>query len=245
MNAELYPLLLHTIMTTTMPTKTRTSKGQKTRAALLDAAIELFSERGFEATTMRDISSACGRSPGLIYRYFDSKEALAVALYWRICDAWIASFDALEPGPVSARFARTTRDAIAAFAGRRDTLARLGAALLIEPNRREALMSPHTAARARRAAAFVQLVEGSTDIPSTHSVEALARLFERLHVLVLLFWLFEDHPDAPASNALIDLLAGAWTRAWPMLAILPGFGQGLALLDDLFDKLTRAASPTS
>lgn len=228
-----------------MPTSTRTNKGQKTRAALLDAAIELFSERGFEATTMRDISSACGRSPGLIYRYFDSKEALAVALYWRICDAWVETFDALEPGPVSQRFAHATRDALSSFDGKRDTLARLGAALLIEPGRRDALSAPHSASRARRADAFVRLVEGSTDIPSTHSTEALARLFERLHVLVLLCWVIEDHPDAPAANTLIDLLVGAWTRAWPMLAILPGFGQGLALIDDLFDKLTRAESPTS
>ncbi len=43
---------------------------------LLDAAMRLFVERGFSATSMRDIARAAGVTPGLAYHYFDSKEKL-------------------------------------------------------------------------------------------------------------------------------------------------------------------------
>ena len=46
------------------------------RAAILDAARELFVERGVEAVTMREIAKRMGFSPTAIYLYFTDKEAL-------------------------------------------------------------------------------------------------------------------------------------------------------------------------
>jgi AcrR family transcriptional regulator len=45
---------------------------------ILEAAIEVFSEHGFERATNALIARKAGISPGLIYWYFDSKEALFV-----------------------------------------------------------------------------------------------------------------------------------------------------------------------
>lgn len=47
-----------------------------TKAALLDAARELFTERGFDATTVRDIAARAGVNQALLFRYFGSKDAL-------------------------------------------------------------------------------------------------------------------------------------------------------------------------
>jgi AcrR family transcriptional regulator len=47
-----------------------------TKAALLDAARELFIERGFDRTTVRDIATRAGANQALLFRYFGSKEAL-------------------------------------------------------------------------------------------------------------------------------------------------------------------------
>jgi AcrR family transcriptional regulator len=47
-----------------------------TKAALLDAARELFIERGFDHTTVRDIATLAGANQALLFRYFGSKEAL-------------------------------------------------------------------------------------------------------------------------------------------------------------------------
>jgi AcrR family transcriptional regulator len=47
-----------------------------TKAAILAAARELFVERGFDRTTVRDIAALAGANQALLFRYFGSKEAL-------------------------------------------------------------------------------------------------------------------------------------------------------------------------
>jgi AcrR family transcriptional regulator len=51
------------------------------REAILDAALELFVERGFFGTAVPEIAERAGVGAGTIYRYFDSKEALVNAIY--------------------------------------------------------------------------------------------------------------------------------------------------------------------
>src|SRR6186997_8495 len=47
---------------------------------ILDAAIVCFAKRGFHQTSMHDISAEAGISVGLIYRYFQNKEAVIAAM---------------------------------------------------------------------------------------------------------------------------------------------------------------------
>lgn len=58
----------------------RNADGQRTRQAILDAALDLFGERGFFGTTLRDVASAVGVRESAIYNYFPGKEALFEAL---------------------------------------------------------------------------------------------------------------------------------------------------------------------
>jgi AcrR family transcriptional regulator len=67
-----------------MITRKRRSDGEQSRANILETALGLFRERGFEKTTMRDIASASGLSLGAAYHYFPSKEALVLAYYHRV-----------------------------------------------------------------------------------------------------------------------------------------------------------------
>ena len=53
-----------------------TPRAQQTRAAITDAALELFRSQGYEATTMRAIAQRAGVSTGNAYYYFSSKEEL-------------------------------------------------------------------------------------------------------------------------------------------------------------------------
>jgi TetR/AcrR family transcriptional regulator, cholesterol catabolism regulator len=50
--------------------------GTAIQARLAEAAIELFYERGALATTVRDITHACGLTPGALYNHFASKDQL-------------------------------------------------------------------------------------------------------------------------------------------------------------------------
>jgi AcrR family transcriptional regulator len=59
-----------------------------TRKALLDAAAELFFERGFNRTTVRDIADRAGANQSLIFRYFGSKAAVFEAVAARATTRW-------------------------------------------------------------------------------------------------------------------------------------------------------------
>jgi AcrR family transcriptional regulator len=52
------------------------SKADRTRAAILAAAQQLFAGRGYELTTVRDIAAMAEIDPALVIRYFGSKEEL-------------------------------------------------------------------------------------------------------------------------------------------------------------------------
>jgi AcrR family transcriptional regulator len=50
------------------------------RSQILDAAVVCFAKRGFHQASMHDISAEAGISVGLIYRYFENKEAVISAM---------------------------------------------------------------------------------------------------------------------------------------------------------------------
>jgi AcrR family transcriptional regulator len=64
--------------------ETPISKSEQTRAHILETALELFSERGYEETTMRAIAEKAGVALGNAYYYFRSKEHLIQAFYDRL-----------------------------------------------------------------------------------------------------------------------------------------------------------------
>jgi AcrR family transcriptional regulator len=56
------------------------ANGERTRQAILDAALTLFAERGFFGTSIRDIAGAVGITESAIYNYFPGKTELFEAL---------------------------------------------------------------------------------------------------------------------------------------------------------------------
>jgi len=60
---------------------TKKSVGEKTKALILEKALEMFREEGFEAATIRDIATSAKVATGAAYYYFPSKEAIVAAYY--------------------------------------------------------------------------------------------------------------------------------------------------------------------
>ncbi len=74
---------------------TRARQRNQTREAVLDAAIDGFSEHGYEGTSLGHISSICGVKQSLILYHFESKEMLwraAVDEVWRRMETTLFSF---------------------------------------------------------------------------------------------------------------------------------------------------------
>jgi AcrR family transcriptional regulator len=71
-------------MNSVHPLALRAARQQKlreeTRRVILDAALELFVQQGYEFVSMRSIAAKVGYSPGAIYRYFPSKDEIFFAL---------------------------------------------------------------------------------------------------------------------------------------------------------------------
>ena len=71
---------------------------RKNTAAILDAALDVFSTHGFRGATVDQIAQAAGLSkPNLLY-YFPSKEEIHAQLLATLMDTWLAPLRALDPG---------------------------------------------------------------------------------------------------------------------------------------------------
>ncbi len=76
------------------------------REAILDAALELFAERGFHGTAVPLVAKKAGVGAGTVYRYFESKEALVNALYQREKQGFVLMLieDFPQEGPPREKF---------------------------------------------------------------------------------------------------------------------------------------------
>ncbi|WP_135449082.1 TetR family transcriptional regulator C-terminal domain-containing protein [Tabrizicola caldifontis] len=78
-------------------TRPRTRIQQKNREAILDAALEVFSQHGYRGATLDQIAEVAGLSkPNLLY-YFPSKEAVHKALLTGLLDTWLDPLRAMDP----------------------------------------------------------------------------------------------------------------------------------------------------
>ncbi|MEK6423073.1 MAG: TetR/AcrR family transcriptional regulator [Burkholderia gladioli] len=76
------------------------------REAILRAARATFARRGFDATSVREISRECGVDAALIAHHFGAKEALWLAVVEHIAEhteAFVAALRALDAAPLTAR----------------------------------------------------------------------------------------------------------------------------------------------
>jgi len=64
-------------------------RSEETRSRILESAIKLFSDRGFNDASVDDICAEAGLSKGAFYHHFESKQALFLALL----DGWLKTID--------------------------------------------------------------------------------------------------------------------------------------------------------
>lgn len=75
---------------------------EERRAQIMDTALEHFAREGFHATTINHIARHAGISKGLMYNYFESKEALLYEIVRKSADEAYRDFDIDGDGSLSA-----------------------------------------------------------------------------------------------------------------------------------------------
>ncbi len=188
-----------------------TRKGIQTRERLLDTALGLFVENGYEATTMRDIAAAAQSSLGLAYRYFSSKEEMVLSLYMRLAEQMEEEIGVLAPVPIAEGFYRAMQIKLRQLEPYRDVLGALfGVAMM--PYSGVAVLGNHTLAiRQRAGTIFFGLTAHATDAPPEPLASELATVLYMLHLALILFWL---NDPTPGTRATQDLLALARDVLW-------------------------------
>ena len=79
-------------------------QGAAARDRLYETAIRMISQRGYEATTLREIAKHAHVSVGLLYRYFPSKRAVIIALYDELSADYARQAQAMPAGKWRDRF---------------------------------------------------------------------------------------------------------------------------------------------
>jgi AcrR family transcriptional regulator len=91
--------------------KTTTAIGAARKDQILEKAAELFSERGYHATTMRDLGEQAGLLPGSLYAHFSGKEEILYQIVMAAARQFLGGMEALSGVPASPeeRFRRAMR----------------------------------------------------------------------------------------------------------------------------------------
>ncbi len=79
----------------------KNANGQRTRQAILDAALDLFADKGFFGTSLRDVAAAVGVRESALYNYFAGKDALFDALLEAHQHTKTERLTALAEGPIA------------------------------------------------------------------------------------------------------------------------------------------------
>ena len=223
--------------------KTRTVKrlkGDQTRALILDTALTMFRERGYEQTTMRAIAAKAGVSLGNAYYYFRSKEHLIQAFYQSMHDDHVAvALPALEKAEtVKARLLAVVRLKIDVM----QPYHQFAGVLFKTAGDPQSPLNPFAdeanAVREQSIKLFGTVVEGSTaKIPKDLKAE-LPYLLWVFHMGIILFWIHDRSPKHRRTYRLIDHTVELVDRLIYLASnpfMRPLRKQALRLVDELRD----------
>ena len=221
-------------------TAVKRPKGDQTRALILDTALAMFRERGYEQTTMRAIAQQAGVSLGNAYYYFRSKEHLIQAFYQSLHDDHVAvALPALEKTEtLKARLLAVIRLKI-------DTMKpyhQFAGVLFKTAADPQSPLNPFAdeanPVRMASIELFEKVVAGSTaKIPKDLKAE-LPYLLWVFHMGIILFWIHDRSPKHRRTYRLIDHTVELVDRLIYLASnpfMRPLRKQALRLVDELRD----------
>ena len=183
-----------------------TPRAAQTRAAIVEAALRLFRQNGYEAATMRAIAREAGASTGNAYYYFGSKEELIQEFYVRnhvehaaACRSMLAT---------EHEFACRLRGTLRALIQVLDPYHSFAATFYKHAAEPTSPLSPFSkessAARDASIALYREVVEGSSARIDRELRAELPELLWLYSLGIVLFWVHDTSRDRTKTYRLID-----------------------------------------
>ncbi|MBZ5684771.1 MAG: TetR family transcriptional regulator [Acidobacteriia bacterium] len=183
-----------------------TSRAEDTRRKIYEAAMQMFREKGFEETTMRDIAAKAGVALGGAYYYYSSKDAIVLAFYREMQE----TSTPLVGGALAEK--KKLKERIRAVLDQRLTLLapnrKFCAALFRHaPDGADPLSPFSEESRLIRDAAVEQMrvaIEGGDVKIPADLKPRLPYLLWLYQMALIMFWLYDHSPDQERTQRLME-----------------------------------------
>jgi|SRR5579872_4470211 len=186
---------------------TKTAKAEETGLKILDSALTLFREEGFDTATMRDIAEKAGVATGAAYYYYASKDAIVMDFYQRSCAEMQPKIEAAleRANTLETRLRELIRVKLVHFAPNRGVLRALlrnGA----DPKHPLSPFSPQTKAIRDVDIAWFRriLVDCGTRIPRDLEPH-LPGVLWFFQMGVIFFWVIDESANQSRTTKLLEL----------------------------------------
>jgi AcrR family transcriptional regulator len=198
-----------------------TPRAEQTRAAIVEAALRLFREHGYEAATMRAIARAAGVSTGNAYYYFSSKDELIQEFYLRShADHAAACRSLLDSEHDFAGRLRGTLTALVQVLSPYHSFAASFYKSAAEPTSPLSPFSKESSpARDASIALYREVADGSSARIDRELRAELPELLWLYSMGIVLFWVYDTSPGCAKTYRLIDATVPLASRLISMARI--------------------------
>jgi AcrR family transcriptional regulator len=182
----------------------RITKGDLTCERIFHVALNLFREKGFEGTTMREVAAAANMSLGAAYYYFASKEAIVLGYYEKVQEEHELRLARELPA------AKDFRRRIGAVMHSKLEILKDDRALMSalfrffgNPKHPLSIFAPETRIFRTSAIAVMEQAIGDEKMPPDLR-EIAPQLLWVLHLGFLFYFIYDESPGQQRSHQLID-----------------------------------------
>jgi AcrR family transcriptional regulator len=193
----------------------RTPKSEHTRALILETALGLFLENGYDGTTMRAIAQRAGVSVGNAYYYFDSKEHLVQGFYDRLAEEHRAV--AVEAMRGISDLGERIRIVLTTWLDVAEPYHAFAAQFFKNAADPSSPLSPFSAESKQAREAVIDLhrlvLSGSNLRYDAESARIMPELLWMHHLAIVLYWAHDRTPRAEKTRRLAERTANTVARA--------------------------------
>ncbi|MFF0073351.1 TetR family transcriptional regulator [Streptomyces sp. NPDC005494] len=195
--------------------KSKAPKSEQTRTLILETALRLFEERGYDRTTMRAIAQEAGVSVGNAYYYFSSKEHLVQGFYDRLAAEHAAAVQPVLAGDTDLTV--RIRGLLLCWLDVAGPYHRFAAQFFKNAADPDSPLSPFSRESADAREAVIALHErclsGSDAKADAELAVLLPQLMWLMQMGLVLFWVYDRSEGTERSRRLVERTAPLAARA--------------------------------